>query len=132
MESSYRPTDTTFSSSSTVDLPQTLNSNAFVDFYQDPSALVGSTLILQRVIHKIDGQLCATSSTCVGYGLEVEEGFDGHRLDALRFVLVFLSVSFGLGWSLKTGDIQSGFAIGGGLAILASALVLSNVSGKMA
>ncbi|KZL75294.1 hypothetical protein CT0861_11407 [Colletotrichum tofieldiae] len=74
--------------------------------------------LLDRIIHKKNGRLTEKATYCIGFGMEMEMGPNILWLEVIRFSLVLLSFLFGLIWSIKTKEVQSGFAIAGPLAVL--------------
>ncbi|KAK2017293.1 hypothetical protein LZ32DRAFT_665116 [Colletotrichum eremochloae] len=106
----YRPTKDSF---------DPISSSLLLSYYeQAPDFRDDDHIILDRIIHKIDGRFPLERPTGVGYGLEIEEGPNHYRLWILRLSSVILAVSVGVGWAASGRDIQSGFAITSAVSLL--------------
>ncbi|KXH42105.1 hypothetical protein CNYM01_05764 [Colletotrichum nymphaeae SA-01] len=100
----YRPTE----SPSFEPVP----SKRLMDLFKSTADINGSDRSnLDRIIHRIDGQLPLQRKVGVGYGLEIEEGPNYNLLWLIRWTSLVFCVVFGVIWAARTGDIESGFAI---------------------
>lgn len=83
-----------------------------MDLFKSTTDINGSDRSnLDRIIHRIDGQLPLQRKVGIGYGLEIEEGPNYNLLWLIRWTSVVFCVVFGVIWAARTGDIESGFAI---------------------
>ncbi|KAL0766962.1 hypothetical protein CaCOL14_010533 [Colletotrichum acutatum] len=100
----YRPTE----SPSFEPVP----SKRLMDLFKSTADInVSDRSNLDRIIHRIDGQLPLQRKVGIGYGLEIEEGPNYNLLWLIRWTSVVFCVVFGVIWAARTGDIESGFAI---------------------
>jgi hypothetical protein len=108
-----------------IDLIPPVGEHRLMHFFYNPDCAEDVSTCLERFPKRLRGKLaCGEKPVITGWGLQLEEGPNIKKVTIAYLVCVFISVIWGIIWTVLRHDIQGAFTISAFILAIAAPLIL--------
>lgn len=96
-----------------ADLIPPVGPNLLMHLFEHPEDADDTRVLLSRMPKRLRTKLevCQARGSSIGWGIQLVEGIDQLKLFTFGLAAFFVSLTFGIVWSLVRSDVQGGFAV---------------------